>query len=182
MKLEAILPGSVLSDVYLVHDEHRLADLADHCGRGARRFVSIDGFAGAGKTSLAEGLARVLNVPLISLDEFLPEDLESNMVRSYVARLDRKALRGALAASATAVIEGTFLRDALQGLVARAEMTAVYVALCSRPTGDGLIWHDGFRMTDGDGPGADWFTTSETEYHRRFLPHEDADAIAIRID
>lgn len=173
---------TALHEAYLVNDVQRLAELAEHCRSTARQFVCVDGFAGTGKTTLAEGLARTLEAPLISLDEFLADDPECMSVQSYIERLDRTALLRAIANAPSAVIEGALLRDALQGALLREDTEMIYVALCSRPTSDRLIWHDGLRIAEGDGPGADWFTKSETAYHRQFLPHEDADAVAIRIE
>jgi len=185
------MPASVLSGAYLVNDPQRVAELAEYCRRSARRFVAIDGFAGVGKTTLGETLAGELGAQLISLDEFLPDDPESMLVTSYVDRLDRQRIVDAISEASTAVIEGTLLRDVLQGIVRRADMTALYLARCSRPGNEGLIWHDAFRISDGDESlrdsdgtvrDPDWFTVSETEYHRRTLSHEDADAVAIRIE
>jgi len=179
MKLAPIMSANASAFAFRVDD---LPSLTDFCRRFGQRIIAVDGFAGVGKTTLAQGLARELGTTLVSLDDYLPGDPEAMNVQSYVSRLDRDRLRRALAGAANAVVEGALLRDAIDGMVARSEMAAIYLALCSNPVPDKVIWHDGIRIEEGDEDGADWFTRSETAYHRRVRPHDDTDAIALRIE
>lgn len=173
--LKPIMDARDASAMYSIKDS---AKLAAYCRSVATRFATVDGFCGAGKSTLATDLAEQLNWPLISFDDFLPDD--SMNVQSYVARLDWDRLARTIRGQANAVLEGAFMREVVQGTVVRAEMTTVYVALCSHPMPERVIWHDGMRIEDGDGPAADWLTELETDYHRRWRPHEDADAICLR--
>jgi hypothetical protein len=157
--------------------------IAEFCRKARRRFVTIDGFAGTGKSTFAEALAERLERCVISLDEYLPDDPDSIFVQSYVGRLNRASLAQDVAAAEYAIIEGVLLNDALAELVPRDEVTALYFARCSHPTASSYIWHDGVRIEDGDSAEYDgaWFMESELEYHRRAAPHLHADGIVVRV-
>jgi len=144
-----------------------------------RRYVVVDGFTGAGKSTFAESLAASLQLPWVELDSLLPPP-EAVQDESYVERLDLQALGRLLESAQGAVIEGIQPWDALSGIVARTDATAVYLARCSNPAGS-LIWHDGVRIEDGDGEGGNWLDRCELEYHRRVRPHQDADVLVVRI-
>jgi hypothetical protein len=179
MILKPTMTAQEIAQAFQVEDPQRLAN---HCRQLGRRLIVVDGFSGVGKTTLAKNLSRALSAPLISLDDYLPDNADSILVQSYVERLDRQRLECAIAATDVAVLEGVLIQEAIVGIVPRAKVIAVYVALCSRPTADQIIWHDGFRIIDGDEIGADWFTKSETAYHQRVRPCEDADAIVLRVE
>src|SRR6516162_694860 len=108
MKLAPIMSANASAFAFRVDD---LPSLTDFCRRFGQRIIAVDGFAGVGKTTLAQGLARELGTTLVSLDDYLPGDPEAMNVQSYVSRLDRDRLRRALASAANAVVEGALLRD-----------------------------------------------------------------------
>ena len=156
--------------------------LASLCRAQGRRAVGIDGFSGVGKSTLATALSEALDVALISLDDFLPDSPESMTVQSYVDRLDRDRLRRAIERARCPIVEGVLLRDALAGIIARKELTALYYMACSSPTGGALIWNDGFEISDEATSAApNWLDRSIIEYHRRERPYADADALVIRV-
>src|ERR1700739_4789478 len=113
MPLCGVMPIESIKDIIFASDVDGLVRNVLAFGR---RYVVVDGFTGAGKSTLAVDLAARLRIPWIELDDFLPEDPTFVETQSYVARLDRVALRDSLKAAPTAVIDGILMRDALDGI------------------------------------------------------------------
>ena len=96
MKLAPIMSANASAFAFRVDD---LPSLTDFCRRFGQRIIAVDGFAGVGKTTLAQGLARELGTTLVSLDDYLPGDPEAMNVQSYVSpwiAIDSDALSPAL--------------------------------------------------------------------------------------
>jgi hypothetical protein len=180
MRLSPVMTAAIFEEAYRTDEAERLAA---HCQRLGRRFVAVEGFSGSGKTALAKDLSARMDAPLISIDEYLSADPDSIVIPSYVDRLEQGKLRHAASLASIAVIEGILLRDVLVEIAVRSDLVVVYLARCSQ-LGTSLIWHDGVRIEDGDGDVGDvgWLAQSELEYHRRIRPHEDADAVVLRVE
>jgi hypothetical protein len=180
MKLSVVMPGAVLQEAF---QADKIEPLAAYCKSLGRRFIAVEGFSGSGKTTLAQDLSAKIEATLISIDEYLSADPDSIMNPSYLARLEQGKLRRAASDASFAVIEGILLRDVLGDIAGRSNLVVVYMARLSR-VGTTLIWHDGVRIEEGDGDvgGLDSIAQSELEYHRRIRPHEDADAIVLRVE
>ena len=75
--------------------------------------VAIDGPDAAGKTTLANALARHAGVPHLSADDFLaPEEVrhaDPSAEHYYAHAFDLPALRAAVLAHASVVVDGVFL-------------------------------------------------------------------------
>jgi hypothetical protein len=180
MRLSPVMTAAIFEEAYRTDEVERLAA---HCQSLGRRFVAVEGFSGSGKTTLAKDLSARMDAPLISIDKYLSDDPDSIVIPSYVARLEQGKLRRAASHASIAVIEGILLRDVLAEIAGRSDLVVVYVARCSQ-LGTSFIWHDGVRIEDGDGDvgGIECLAQSELEYHRRIRPHEDADAVVLRVE
>jgi hypothetical protein len=133
--------------------------------------VAVEGFMGAGKTSLASALASSVGALAVHLDGFVAP---GDVTRPYVNRLNYAALASAIEASSasTSVVDGICLRDVLNRL-GRTPDLYIYVKRIS-PAG---IWHDGVDLEDFEAgtwktPGEPY--TSDMAYHSKVRPHEKA--------
>jgi hypothetical protein len=99
MQLQPLMPFDP-ERVLVASDVPRVAENALALGR---RFIVVDGFTGAGTSTLAEALADRLAIRWIELDDFLSEDLE---IQSYIERVNREFLGKTLSATFRGVIDG----------------------------------------------------------------------------
>ena len=112
----------VTADPAQLTDElrHRIADIA-------RPLVAVDGIHGAGKTTLAQSLARALGLSAFDADDFLDRNRGA-----YLAHVRVPQLAQALAeASCGAVLAGVRILDLLD-LLGRSPDVLVYVRRVAR--------------------------------------------------
>ena len=98
-----------------------LQDLVACLRESSYRWVGVDGVDGCGKTTLAKALAQQLDVPLISLDDFLDKNQGG-----YLNHLRYKELKRALDAKSQCIVEGVCLLQVME--IANVKVDAlVYV-------------------------------------------------------
>lgn len=69
--LKPVMDAREASAMYQIEDT---AKLAAYIRATATRFAAVDGFCGAGKSTLAKDLAALLSWPLVAFDDFLHDD------------------------------------------------------------------------------------------------------------
>jgi hypothetical protein len=169
----------------------------------ARPVIGIDGADGSGKTFLATEIGTVLNLSVVSVDDFVEKERGN-----YVEHIQQAELEAALGSAETGVIvEGVCLLDVVDRLALSADCL-VYVKRCDA---DGFWYEDGdygdpsgsadvviarlsqqlaavadlscrFHNEPGD-PFAGSVTPLREEiirYHYRARPHERADFVYLR--
>jgi hypothetical protein len=132
--------------------------------------VAIDGFMGAGKSTLSFELAQLLNGFRVSLDSYVDRDLD---VTDYVEKLRlahlSRDLDNLVMRFPCLVIEGIRVLDVLQR-AGHSPSTRVYVKRLSSLG----IWHDGHHLENFEA-GTDvpegWLRRDELSYHSRRRPH-----------
>jgi hypothetical protein len=133
-------PGTA-HGVFMIRPDFLVSDIAGIAARVAaagRRVVTIDGFSGCGKSALAERLSRKMQIEHIALDDFLVDDVDFIGVKTYVCRLHGSRLARALQTDSALIVEGAHVREAIARLVARKDITMLYLAVCSgRPHSSG---------------------------------------------
>ena len=98
-----------------------LQDLVASLQQSGYHRIGVDGVDGCGKTTLAARIAAQLDVPLISLDDFLDKNRGG-----YLGHLHYEELKREIHAKSPCVVEGVCLLQALE--VAGSEIDAlVYV-------------------------------------------------------
>jgi broad-specificity NMP kinase len=98
-----------------------LQDLVACLQKGGYQRIGVDGIDGCGKTTLAASIAAQLDVPLISLDDFLDKNRGG-----YLGHLHYDELKTEVHAKSPCIVEGVCLLQALD--VAGLEIDAlVYV-------------------------------------------------------
>ena len=142
--------------------------------------IGVEGFMGAGKTSLTSWLANELSVQFLSADEFVA--IHGGCM-SYPSRVSTKRLSQALASAIRqgrpVFLEGICLRAIAHHLIHKP---AAYIYIKRMA---GSFWHDGFHLED--------FASvrsaeddlhephlSDLHYHLRFSPHKKAALILER--
>ncbi len=135
--------------------------------------IGVDGNDGVGKTPLAKKLSLLLSVPIVSLDEFLPEQGNGVFVPSLKVDLIHQRL---------ATRHQTFLIDGICLLAAAKRCgfnvdKLIYVKNIS--TYDGH-WYDEHELYPDQGPNitADYLTDMKKEiirYHAEYKPDKKAD-------
>ncbi len=187
-----------------IADVNELAQaIRAHMEGRARPVVGIDGADGSGKTFLATEIGTVLNLSVLSVDDFVEKERGN-----YVKHIHQAELEAALGGTATGVIvEGVCLLDVLDRLRFSADCL-IYVKRCDA---DGFWYEDGdyddpsrsadvvlarlsqqlaamadltcpFHNEPGD-PFAGSATPLREEiirYHYRARPHERADFVYLR--
>ncbi len=157
-----------------------LADLLRDLPAGS--LIAVEGHCSAGKTSLTDRLANMLDAEVIHTDNFLKK---FDNPPSYVECLDIQALKQALGApflAALRVVEGICLRDVLAVCGVSAH-TFVYI----KRIGKNGLWYDELHLeqfesadpVDGD---TSQPHHSDYSYHARVRPHEIADLIYCRVE
>lgn len=138
--------------------------------------IGIDGATGAGKTCLAKSFREDLGVPLLCMDDYVAKKRGA-----YVGCLRGKELRcavdEALEKTGMVIVEGVCLLEILE----RIEVTVCVHVYVKRISAVGL-WCD-FDICDQelsrDKPNVE---NEVACYHRRFLPHEQADFVYRRVE
>ena len=163
-----------------------LTDVSELCDRLRRLeppiLVAVEGFAGAGKSSLAAALGKDMPAPVIHTDEYVEGEDES-LPYSQRLNYDRVAvaLRSAQCGASVVIIDGICLRESLRRLGVSASFF-VYLKLIA-PNG---LWHDGLHLEDFDAEGEDHDRRephcSDFRYHLTERPHEQANVEFRRID
>ncbi len=136
--------------------------------------MAIDGFMGAGKSTLSFELAALLNGFRVGLDCYVDRDLD---VTDYVEKLKlshlARDLGNLIIRFPCVVVEGIRVLDVLERL-RHTPSTRVYVKRVSSVG----IWHDGHHLEnfeDGSSVPDDWLLRDELSYHARRRPHCEAD-------
>lgn len=139
--------------------------------------IGVEGFMGAGKTSLAGWLANELSAQFLSADQFV---VIHGGCLSYPSRVSTKrlsqALTSAIRQGRPVLFEGICLR-ALAHHLSHKPAAYIYIKRMA-----GSLWHDGFNLED--------FASvrsaeddlhephlSDLHYHMRFFPHKKATLI-----
>ena len=133
--------------------------------------IAIDGFDGAGKTTLAKQLSSALDLLLLYLDSFLLKQT----AKSYTNDLDFQSLaQDICAAGKSVIVSGICILDALDKMDLSPSVH-IYVKFIAK---NGL-WHQGWDI-DNDRIDGNWFKNEVLQYHRRRRPHEAADYTVVR--
>jgi hypothetical protein len=139
--------------------------------------IAIEGFCCSGKTSLAEKLAHELHALLVHTDEYCtpvgdPLSYACSVEISHLAQVLRNPESLQLV-----IVEGICLRDVMDKCGVNPE---IYVYI-KRVSSNG-IWHDSFYLdaykVEGDSSESEPHA-SDLAYHRKRMPHEEADLIFI---
>ena len=142
--------------------------------------IGVEGFMGAGKTSLTSWLANELSVQFLSADEFV--SIHGGCM-SYPSRVSTKRLSQALASAVRqgrpVFLEGICLRAIAHHLIHKP---AAYIYIKRMA---GSVWHDGFHLEDfASGRSAEDDLhephLSDLRYHLHFSPHKKAALILER--
>ncbi|MGB8819550.1 MAG: hypothetical protein WCC66_16675 [Rhizobiaceae bacterium] len=139
--------------------------------------VAIDGFDGAGKTTLALKISRHCDMPYLDLDSILIGPKKLN----YVDRIDYERLSSEVAAQKTGlIVSGVFVQRILLKIEAMPSIK-IYV---KRISSNGL-WHQGWdidsesfdenQMLDGRMRRYSDLSVDILKYHREFTPHTNSD-------
>jgi len=141
--------------------------------------IAVDGFSGAGKTTLVERISAALNGTAIHLDCFIDDTTTES---DYLAQLRQAEIGTALQAAAPGVIvvDGICVLDVLDTL-GHTPDTLLYVQRLSRQE----IWNDGIDLEDfvTDPSSLDpsnWLAKQQFSCHVRRQPHLRADVTFLR--
>ena len=141
---------------------------------GAVQIIGIDGFTGAGKTTLAKHLScMLLDADVVHADDYVkPQDGK----REYVERLNLEGIKDSAEKSIHAgrrvILEGICLREIIaRSAIPTGPIVHVYVKQISKNSG---LWHDGlaldeFKRGDFVGRGVE---LSAFRYHEKVCPHK----------
>ena len=142
----------------------------------AVQIVGLDGFTGAGKTTLARHLSSMLlNADVVSTDDHF-ERQGGN--RGYVDQLNlagiKNSVEESIRAGRRAILEGICLREVIAcSLIPADPIAHVYVKKISKNSG---LWHDGCDLEDfkrGDCSLAHHEPElSAFRYHEKVCPHK----------
>jgi hypothetical protein len=164
---------------------HHDQDLFDHLAKlPLSGVVAVDGFDGAGKTTLARKISRHFSLPLLDTDSLLagPE------VLNYVDRIDYERLRAAINSNESGLIaSGVFIQYILRK-VEIVPSIKIYVKLISS---NGL-WHQGWNIDsefydenqtlDGTMRLHSALSVDLVRYHRNVMPHVNSDLCYVRTE
>ncbi|MCE9657796.1 MAG: hypothetical protein K8R60_04505 [Burkholderiales bacterium] len=142
--------------------------------------VAIDGFSGAGKTTLAQHLAEATSGRCVDLDDLVPDTPPT--VPSYADLIDAADLRRRIAACGAAItfVSGVCLRDVLD-----AAGVAVALRIYVKRLSEVGLWHDGLNLEDVESGAAmpsHWLGACDLAYHSRQRPHERSDFVIERVE
>lgn len=167
----------------VVQSIEELAKFTRNSSKSLPIIVSIDGFMGSGKSSLAMELADALDGMRVSFDCYI--DPGSNSP-SYLEKLKIDHLERDIANLKAkfdyVVIEGICLLQVLNAISVAPDIR-IYVKRISEQG----LWHDGFHLEDYVDERAikekeEGLHKSEFEYHAELLPHKNTDLIFERIE
>jgi energy-coupling factor transporter ATP-binding protein EcfA2 len=131
--------------------------------------IVIDGDPGAGKTTLAKEMAKILRVKAISFDDYLPEDLEDK--RPYSEKLNYEILRRViLQAGPKVVVEGVLALKVLDKIGVRHD----YHIFIKRFDGF-LGWRFGEYLEGNAKPPKDKFWQEIVQYYKERKPFDICD-------
>lgn len=139
---------------------------------GAGALIGIDGWTGAGKTSLAKALASVIGGLCFDLDSVLEQQkpgVEAGK-SGYVERLRLSDIKRALSGDGLRFVSGVCLRDALE----RAEISADTFVYVKRMAVWG--WADELTLS-GVVTGGGSLQQELRTYHDKWHPYETSDYI-----
>lgn len=162
----------------LVHDDEDL--LAEFVRKRSPRIVSVDGCHQAGKTTTAEGLARILGGHDVDVDDHVREHCGE-----FVAVLNRKSLRASIEAALSlggpVIVHSVCALAVFERIGVKPDLT-VYVKRYSRPDVPADL--DIFEFEGADDLPLAGFKDLDQEiefYHRKFRPDHRADVIFARL-
>lgn len=145
--------------------------------------ISIDGFMGAGKSTIATQLADELTCALISTDAFVDPDADGP---HYLDRLRLQEMKEEVSFRMRTcefiIVEGICVISVLSEVGVRSD-TRIYVKRISELG----LWHDGLHLEDYLGERSikeneEGLHRSEFDYHAHTRPHESADFVFERLD
>lgn len=152
--------------------------LLDRHTDSACHVIGLDGFMGAGKTTLAFELAESLGGIRVSLDSYADRNADAE---DYAARIMRRYLASDFIKLKSAfpflIVEGICLFEVFAAL-SECMNSLVYVKRLSVAG----IWHDGIHLEDYElshslGEGVDPLRKNVLEYHSKWRPHEKAHVV-----
>ena len=135
-------------------------------GRG---LLGIDGFHGAGKTTLAVTLAEKMGGIRVGLDSYVERSREADRYVGLLRLEDlARDLNGLSQRFQCVVIEGVCLLEALAAVGVEPDRL-LYVRKISAQG----LWHDGFHLEDYSAgvPAGGWLAESVYSYHQQYQPH-----------
>jgi uridine kinase len=131
--------------------------------------IVIDGDPGAGKTTLAKQMAETLQVKIISLDDYLPGDLDDK--RPYAEKLDYERLQhDILGASPKVIVEGVLALKVLKKIGVQYDFH-IFIK-CVR---DSLGWEMGLYLDERTKPFRSKFRQEIIQYYREYKPFDICD-------
>jgi hypothetical protein len=157
------------------------AAVADAVRREGCRWVWVEGFCGAGKSSFAGKLADQLDWRPVDADNLLDDSTRDDRFASGIDRAQLHQFLGTPALRSNVVFSGLCLRDVVALLGTVEPAFVVYIARVSNPSPDSFIWQDGFDM---EAPSAvdNWMVRDSMRYHAESHPYRDARFIFLRVD
>lgn len=155
------------------HDEEKLLEWCAVQPGDRLRLVGIDGFTGAGKSSLGRKIAARTAANYVELDKLTDVGLR------YVEAMRYGELAQHLELPGNHVVEGIFLQDVLR----EARVAASLMIYVKRLEQNGR-WSDGFELSDSAElneeqvrPAPSCLSVQVIRYHEEYRPHELADVV-----
>lgn len=157
------------------------AQVAEEVSASGARWVWVEGFVQAGKSSFAGKLAHLLSWRSIGFDAIVHgRSMDSTRFADFIDEEKFAARLGTPESRRKVVVEGICLRDVLERFGALDESSfVVYVARVSTK-GNALIWSDGQHAEQPD-ESMPWLLLDSIRYHRERHPYADARRILLRV-
>lgn len=116
------------------------------------KIVSLDGFDGAGKTTLARHLARVLRIPLVSLDDYIPKQQNLFLDILKVDCLAEK-INGAIENKKRVIVEGCVVESALEKVGLLPDFRIYIIRTSRMRSASDVELVDEYDVLSGEKPG-----------------------------